>query len=214
MTELAQKCRASWAKYAPDWDVREWSAESSGAFSDLPGYAFFMAALAAKKWAMASDWLRMAALYKYGGVYFDCDVELVASFGRAPAGEWIAGEWTASGTVWRNSGGGMALEKGSGVARHMLGAYEALVFDPRRAMMPWINAELALCAADVPTLPPEVFSPIRVDGSRDVTDRTIGIHHYAMGDCGVARRVLRWLSWHGMRPLVDAALKCRNRNAV
>ena len=34
----------------------------------------------AKKWAFVSDYARFEILYKYGGLYFDTDVELVKSF--------------------------------------------------------------------------------------------------------------------------------------
>lgn len=211
-TRLAKRCLASWRKFAPGWDVREWGLDElrRAATEQGLGQAFFEAAVAAKKWAMVSDWARMLALWKDGGVYFDFDVELVAPIDRLPSGEWIAGEWTVGGGSWMNPGGGIALEKGGAVARHLLDAYDRLEFDPNRKMMPWINERLReFSGGEIAVLEPEILSPIRVDGSLKATKRTVGIHHYAMGWASPWRRFLQWMSWHGMRPLVDAMVRFR-----
>ena len=196
-TKLARKCRASWEKFASDWEIREFSLPQ-----DVP--SFVAAALAAKKWAVVSDWARMRALHDAGGVYLDYDVELVRPF-NPPAGEWVAGEWTASGGVWMNPGSGIALEKDSPIARHMLDAYEKTVFDPKREMMPWINDRLKECVGGLPVLAPEVLSAIDMKGCVHVTEATLGIHHYALSWGGPKRKILQWLSWHGFRWLVDLA---------
>ena len=210
-TKLAERCLASWRRFAPGWEIREWGEEMAGGKGDArkraDGSMFFEAALAAGKWAMASDWLRMKALYEEGGLYLDFDVELVATADRLPDGEWVSGEWTANGGVWMNPGGGIALEKGSAVARHMLEAYESLRFDPKFEMMPWINARLA--ETGLRTLDPEVMSPIGMDGKLRSTELTVAVHHYAMSWASPWRRFLQWISWHGMRPLVDLALRIR-----
>lgn len=208
-TKLAETCLASWRRYAPGWVIREWGeADLRSAADGLgAGTDFFDAAIAAGKWAMASDWARMVALCAEGGVYLDMDVELVAPIGRLPDGEWVSGEMTANGSVWMNPGGGIALEKGSPVARHMLDAYESLAFDPRREMMPWINARLS--ETSVETLAPEVMSPIGVDGRERPTERTVAVHRYAMSWAPASLKVARWLSWHGMRWLVDALLSLK-----
>lgn len=78
-TKLALRCRASWEKYAPDWEIREFQLPES-----LP--TFVVEAVRRKKWAVVSDWARMRALYDFGGVYLDYDVELVRPF-APPAGE-------------------------------------------------------------------------------------------------------------------------------
>ena len=208
-TRLAETCLASWKKHAPECEVREWGEDDLRAAAKTLGFstAFFDAAIAAGKWAMASDWARMVALYAEGGVYLDLDVELVAPIDRLPDGEWVSSEMTANGSSWMNPGSGIALEKGSAVARHMLDAYDSLAFDPNRAMMPWINDRLA--ETSVKTLASEVMSPVGIDGKLMLTDRTVGIHHYAMSWAPASLKVARWLSWHGMRWLVDAILSLK-----
>lgn len=210
-TSLAEKCLASWRRFAPGWEIREWNEEKARERWEedgrRDGYGFFEAAIKAKKWAMASDWLRMKALYDEGGVYLDFDVELVAPIDRLPDGEWVAGEWRANGAVWMNPGGGMALEKGSAVARHMLDAYAGLQFDPKREMMTWINARLG--ETSLRKLDPEVMSPIGVDGKSRTAERTVAVHWYAMSWATKRRKFARWLSWHGMNGVVDGLLRLR-----
>lgn len=210
-TKLAEKCLASWRKFAPGWEIREWNEQGARRRNEeegsIAGYGFFEAAIKARKWAMASDWLRMMALYEEGGIYLDFDVELVAPIYRLPEGEWVSGEWTAKGEVWMNPGGGIALEKGSSVARQMLDAYEESSFDPKRDMMPWINERLSRTGLRV--LDPEIMSPIGVDGKLRNTERTVGVHRYAMGWASPKQRLLQWMSWHGMRGVIDLALRIR-----
>ncbi|MBR3221881.1 MAG: DUF2029 domain-containing protein [Kiritimatiellae bacterium] len=208
--KLAEKCLASWRRFAPEWTIREWTHDelrlrASGAGVDT---AFFEAAIAARKWAMASDWVRMLVLWLEGGIYFDLDVELVSPIEGLPEGEWVSGEWTARGGVWMNPGGGIALEKGSLAAKEMLAAYSKLPFDPKREMMPWINEKLA--DTKLRTLDPEATSPIGVDGRLRNTALTVAVHHYAMSWATPWQRTLRWFSWHGMRGAVDALLEFRS----
>ena len=209
-TRLAEECLASWRKYAPGWTIREWDEAGIVGLAGemrIPGLEFFRAAVGAKKWAMASDWARMAVLFAQGGVYLDLDSEFVAPIDRLPAGEWVAGEWTANGGVWMNPGGGIALEAGSPVAKAMLDAYGKSPFDPMRKMMPWINERLA--GLNLRVLDPEVMSPIGMDGKCRATGRTVAVHRYAMSWASPKQRILQWLSWHGMRGVVDWALKVR-----
>lgn len=201
-TPLARMCRASWARFAPDWEVREFTLPSA-----LP--SFVSEALQAKKWAVVSDWARMRALYDEGGVYFDYDVELIKPF-TPPAGEWVAEEWTAAGGTWMNPGSGLALEKGSTIAQYMLDVYARTAFDPKRDMMPWINQHLS-AAGSIRHLAPEVFSPVGMDGKLHKTEQTLGIHHYAMSGSSYVRRVARWISWHGGRYILEALIQIRRK---
>ena len=94
-TKLAEKCLASWRKYAPGWEIVEWNLENwkdppqepphehvrllrSGFPSSLGSDArFLVGAVEARKWAMVSDYMRMRVLKECGGIYLDLDVELV-----------------------------------------------------------------------------------------------------------------------------------------
>lgn len=72
--ELAQKCMKSWEKYCPDYELMEWN-EKTYDISAAPLYV--RQAYEAKKWAFVTDVVRLFALYQYGGIYMDTDVEVV-----------------------------------------------------------------------------------------------------------------------------------------
>lgn len=90
MPELVERCIASWKKHMPDWEYRLWDEASlSLALSTLKGEegswleympAYVQEAYAAKKYAFVSDYVRLWALEREGGVYLDTDVEVLRSF--------------------------------------------------------------------------------------------------------------------------------------
>ena len=71
--ELPYDYIGSWRKYAPDAELKLWNA------SMLP-YDWFPALEEYRRrgmWSVLSDFVRLWAVYKEGGIYLDCDVELV-----------------------------------------------------------------------------------------------------------------------------------------
>ena len=73
LPKSAQKCIASWKKYLPDYEIKEWN-ESNFEVNIIP---YTAEAYKAKKYAFVSDYARFWILYKYGGLYFDTDVEVI-----------------------------------------------------------------------------------------------------------------------------------------
>lgn len=71
-TPLVKKCMETWAKYLPDWEFILW--DESNSPIDHP---FVRKALLEKKYAFAADYVRFYALYNFGGVYLDTDMELI-----------------------------------------------------------------------------------------------------------------------------------------
>ena len=71
---LAEKCIASWKKYCPDYEILEWN-EDNFDLSSAPTYVH--QAYEAGRWAFVTDYVRLVALVKMGGVYMDTDVEVV-----------------------------------------------------------------------------------------------------------------------------------------
>jgi len=67
-------CFASWEKVLGDYNLVAWDASAA------PDSAFYRKMLRQKKWAFASDYLRLYALYHHGGIYLDLDVEVIKSF--------------------------------------------------------------------------------------------------------------------------------------
>ena len=73
LPELAQKCIASWKKYLPDYEIKEWNEDNF----DVNILPYTAEAYQAKKYAGVSDYARFWILYQYGGIYFDTDVEVI-----------------------------------------------------------------------------------------------------------------------------------------
>ena len=70
LPELEQRCLASWRQYMPDWEYMQWD-ESNFDISVAPLYV--RQAYEARKYAFVSDYVRLWALEKYGGLYMDVD---------------------------------------------------------------------------------------------------------------------------------------------
>lgn len=70
---LAIKCIASWEKYLPDYEIKEWNEDNF----DVNIIPYTQEAYEAKKYAFVSDYARFWILYHYGGIYFDTDVEVI-----------------------------------------------------------------------------------------------------------------------------------------
>lgn len=72
-SDTIKRCIESWKKYLPDYKVMLWN-EDTYDISQSP--AFVRTAYNAHKWAFASDYIRLWALYTYGGIYLDTDTEV------------------------------------------------------------------------------------------------------------------------------------------
>jgi len=67
---------ASWKTMLPDYEFILWDTERF----ELSESAWVQEAFENKKFAFASDFIRLHALYFYGGIYLDTDVEILKSF--------------------------------------------------------------------------------------------------------------------------------------
>ncbi len=70
--EKVQRCIDSWKKYMPDWEYIEINEENF----DINYNEYVKKAYENKAWAYVSDVARLWALYNYGGIYMDTDVEV------------------------------------------------------------------------------------------------------------------------------------------
>lgn len=70
---MAVKCIASWKKYCPDYEIKEWNEDNF----DLNCNAYVQEAYQARKWAFITDYVRLYALVNEGGIYMDTDVEVL-----------------------------------------------------------------------------------------------------------------------------------------
>lgn len=72
--KLAVKCMRSWKKHCSSYKVIEWN-EDTFDIAGAPRYV--QEAYENKKWAFVTDYVRLYALYNYGGIYMDTDVEVL-----------------------------------------------------------------------------------------------------------------------------------------
>ncbi len=62
-----------WKRMCPDYEVIEWNEDNT----DVNETHYTSEAYEAGKYGFVSDYFRLKAVYEYGGIYFDTDVELV-----------------------------------------------------------------------------------------------------------------------------------------
>lgn len=72
--KLLIKCQKSWLKHLKDYEFMEWN------INNIPHNKWVDEALSVKKWAFVADYVRLYALYNYGGIYLDTDVFVKRDF--------------------------------------------------------------------------------------------------------------------------------------
>ncbi len=86
--EEIKRCIESWKKCLSDYNIILWD---SGRV-DINSNLWLKQAYENKKYAFASDYIRFYALYNYGGIYLDSDVEAVKSFNDLLDRQYFLGE--------------------------------------------------------------------------------------------------------------------------
>lgn len=116
-----QYCIDSWKKRLPDYEFVLWN------FDRFPkGKSKWVdEAFAARKYAFAADYIRLYALYNYGGIYLDSDVEVIKSYDNLLSLPYFLGmEGTPSGIEAATLG----FEKGNKMIGNLLKRYEGRSF--------------------------------------------------------------------------------------
>ncbi len=121
-SKLIEKCIASWRRYFPDFEIKEWNEENF----DIRQNEYISQAYDAKKYAFVSDFARFKVLYDEGGLYFDTDVEVVRAFSGLLEKEAFSGFETENHinpglVLW-------AKEPGNEIIKQMLDSYETDCF--------------------------------------------------------------------------------------
>lgn len=189
LPELAQKCIASWKKYCPDYEIKEWNESNF----DLNCCDYVREAYEAKKWAFVSDYARFWILYHKGGIYFDTDVEIIK-----PLNEIIKqGAFLGCETLYTVAPGlGMAANPGMDIYKEMLDFYEKRHFRNQDSTIDtttivtyttqilmqhgWKPDREIQTVEGITIYPPEYFCPMsNITGELKVTLNTCTIHHYS-----------------------------------
>lgn len=201
LPELAKKCIDSWQKFLPDYKITRWDETNF----DLNSCAYIQEAYKAKKYAFVSDYARFDILYKYGGLYFDTDVEIIKPLDKILAKGSFMGLEKDTPKVITAPGLGLAANPGLGLYKEILDSYHNRHF---------INSDGSLNVTtvvvytteiliqhglkNVPGIqqvgginiyPKEYFCPKDyVTGKLTITDNTVAIHHYTASWCTPASR--------------------------
>ena len=69
------KCIDTWKRILPDYQIIEWNESNF----DTSYNEYVKEAYESKKYAFVSDVARLYALYNYGGIYFDTDIEVLTN---------------------------------------------------------------------------------------------------------------------------------------
>ena len=75
MPALAVKCIDSWKKHLPEYELRLWNEDTF----DIKSVPYVSEAYESRKFAFVTDYVRLYALYHFGGIYMDTDVEVLKS---------------------------------------------------------------------------------------------------------------------------------------
>jgi hypothetical protein len=118
---LAQKCIASWKKYFPGYEIKEWNETNY----DVHKTPYISEAYNARKYAFVSDYVRFDILYKYGGIYFDTDVEVIKPFDSILRKGGFMGFESGCRVA---AGLGMGCNAGLGIVYQILDFYSPLHF--------------------------------------------------------------------------------------
>jgi mannosyltransferase OCH1-like enzyme len=73
---IVKKCISSWKQRLTDYEIIEWNEQNF----DIKSHPYVEEAYESKKFAFVSDYVRVHALYHFGGIYLDTDVEVYKSF--------------------------------------------------------------------------------------------------------------------------------------
>ena len=74
LPEAMKRNIESWKKFCPGYEIICWDEKNYDINNSIP---FVKQAYACKKFAFVSDYVRLEALYREGGIYMDTDIELV-----------------------------------------------------------------------------------------------------------------------------------------
>ena len=73
---LIQKCVETWKEKLPEYEFVLWDTNKF----NLEENIWVKQAFETKKYAFAADYIRLYAVYNYGGIYLDTDIEVLKSF--------------------------------------------------------------------------------------------------------------------------------------
>jgi mannosyltransferase OCH1-like enzyme len=189
LPEFARKYIDGWKKHCPDYKLMLWN-ESNFDINKVP---FTAQVASVKKWGFIVDYVRAYAVYNYGGIYLDVDVELLRPFDNGMLQNKCIGgfeneKFVAPGLIF-------AGEKESVIAKEVMDFYSSYNFikeggELNLTASPKIFTDILLKyglkqknvyqnIGEFTAYPTEFFCPKDfATGKINVTGNTYSIHHY------------------------------------
>jgi mannosyltransferase OCH1-like enzyme len=189
LSELEQKCIASWKKYFPMYEIKEWNEQNF----DINIVPFTAQVAKEKKWGFIVDYIRGYVVYYYGGIYLDTDVELLKPFDDDMLQNTCFSGFEDYKYV--NPGNIFAGEKGSVIAKNLMDFYSSYNFIQESGELnltpsPEIFTKILLkyglkknnCYQELglfTAYSTEYFCPMSFKtGKMNITENTYSIHHF------------------------------------
>lgn len=176
--ELVRKCMESWHNFLPDYEIVVWDSEKIKEISST----WMDSAIQEKKWAFAADYIRIYALYNYGGIYLDCDVEVLKSFDDLLNQKFFVGRESARRVV---EAAVIGSESKQDWLENTLDFYENKSFDASKINSPEVAIpfilQKILKERNLTNYisSSEFFSPLNnLTGKLSITSNTYCIHHF------------------------------------
>ena len=172
-----QKYMRTWKEKLPDYEFMKWDFNRF----DKQSSKWVAQAFDNKKYAFAADYIRLYALYNYGGIYLDMDVEVLKSYNPFLCLNTMLG--------WQNGNDGYFDPKTLPKIIEAQFKYQNL------SLMDVKSVEEALRAEEngfIPIFPSYVFSPKEFyDNKVNCTKETVSIHQFAASWMPMSYRIKR-----------------------
>jgi len=206
----------SWKKYLPEYEFMLWNEENF----DVNVTKFSAEAYKHKKWAFVSDVARIYALKKYGGIYFDTDIQVTKSIDDIIKNEiWLGREddnYLATAMIG-------VKKKNNKHINNIFNVYKKAEFNPDdlySVTSPKIltnyfesvglekGSNCQTLVDDIHIYSKDYFNPKTYDGQNETyTENTCIIHHFDASWTAIDEKVAIWFVRHHMGSLAKPTFK-------
>jgi len=156
----------NWKQRLPDYQLMLWDQKQF----DIHSVPWVERAVQTKKWAFAADYIRLYALYNYGGIYLDSDVEVLKPFDDLLARPYFIGFET---NYPRIEAAVMGAQQGTPWIRDIMHFYESTSFHPE-----WPTLK-------IPILPEVLYSRLSENYQIKHTDNKEALSHLNQNEIGI-----------------------------
>ena len=224
LPEKIIKIIESWKEKLPDYEIIVWNEENF----NVDNINFTKQAYEAKKYAFVSDYVRLYALYRYGGIYLDTDEEIIKNIDSFLNHNAVLGFDDGNCIISCF----MAFKKEHKLIKELLDFYNEVDFireDKSYELTPntiWIqnilknryglilNGYRQTLNGDIDVYPEEYFhAKSLITGKINVTSNTYGIHHHTLLWVSKKTLFIKFLRQNIIIPIIgkDNYVKITNR---